>query len=212
MVVIKSSGLDLVTFKKKSQGFLKRVLDIVCKMSYNRHLIERELSMYEALKFATEMHEGQTRKYNGGAYINHPIAVADLVEEYMDLNGFEEEAVMTAMQIAILHDTVEDTPATMEMVEEKFGTEIAQGVWFLTKCPDYAGNREVRKKICEARLANAPEVIKIIKTFDMMHNATTIAENDPKFWEVFKKETIELLKAMKTQSIWIEEGGTDIYV
>jgi len=170
------------------------------------------MSMYEALKFATEMHEGQIRKYDGGAYIEHPIAVADLVEEHMDFMGFEEEAVQTAIQIAILHDTVEDTPATIEMIEEKFGTEIAQGVWFLTKCPDYVGNRAVRKKICEARLANAPEVIKIIKTFDMMHNATTIAENDPKFWEVFKKETIELLKAMETQSIWVEAGGTDIYV
>ena len=184
-------------------------------MSYNRHLTER-LNMTkmiaEVLEFATEMHEGQTRKYNGGAYIEHPIAVADLVEEYMDNNKYSEEEILNAIAIAILHDTVEDTPATEENILERFGKEIAEGVWFLTKTPDFVGNRAYRKKLCEARLANAPEVIKIIKTFDMMHNATTIVENDPKFWEVFKKETIELLKAMRTQSIWVEAGGTDIYV
>ena len=91
--------------------------------------------MIKALQFATKMHEGQVRKYTGEAYITHPVAVADLVEAYLDEKGFSEEEVMMAIQVAILHDTVEDTVATMEDIEALFGPEIAKGVWFMTKTP-----------------------------------------------------------------------------
>ena len=84
--------------------------------------------MIEALEFATEMHEGQVRKYTGEEYIMHPIAVADLVEEYLDEQEEPEEFVMAAIAIALLHDTVEDTPATEENILERFGAEIAEGV------------------------------------------------------------------------------------
>jgi|TARA_R110002167_G_scaffold89720_1_gene242142 (p)ppGpp synthase/HD superfamily hydrolase len=164
----------------------------------------------EALDFATEMHEGQTRKYNGGAYIEHPIAVADLVEAYLDEQGTEESVVQMAIQIAILHDTVEDTPATEENIVERFSKEVAEGVWYLTKTPSFVGNRAVRKELCQARLAAAPWVIKVIKTFDMMHNATTIEANDANFWVVFKEETIALLEAMGTTHIWKEQKGTSL--
>ena len=166
--------------------------------------------MIEALEFATEMHEGQVRKYTGEEYIMHPIAVADLVEEYLDEQEEPEEFVMSAIAIALLHDTVEDTPATEENILERFGAEIAEGVWYLTKTPSFVGNRAVRKELCQARLAAAPWLIRVIKTFDMMHNATTIEANDPKFWIVFKAETIALLEAMGTTHIWEEQKGTPL--
>ena len=166
--------------------------------------------MIEALEFATEMHEGQVRKYTGEEYIMHPIAVADLVEEYLDEQEEPEEFVMAAIAIALLHDTVEDTPATEENILERFGAEIAEGVWYLTKTPSFVGNRAVRKELCQARLAAAPWLIRVIKTFDMMHNATTIEANDPKFWIVFKAETIALLEAMGTTHIWEEQKGTPL--
>lgn len=91
---------------------------------------------------------GQLRKYTYEPYIEHPVAVADLVEEYMDARRcvYDDEAIMTAMTIAVLHDVVEDTEATMEDIVELFGEEVATGVWFLTKCPDYVGNRATRKR------------------------------------------------------------------
>jgi (p)ppGpp synthase/HD superfamily hydrolase len=157
--------------------------------------------MYEALKFATKMHEGQVRKYTGEEYITHPVAVADLVEEYLDEKGYSEEDVMMAIQVALLHDTVEDTEATMEDIEAEFGADIAKGVWFLTKTPDYVGNRAFRKQLCEARLREAPEIIRIIKTCDMFHNSLSIEEHDPKFWNLFKEETVSLLIAMDTMEV-----------
>jgi len=160
--------------------------------------------MIEALEFATEMHEGQVRKYTGEEYIMHPIAVADLVEEYLDEQVEPEEFVMAAIAIALLHDTVEDTPATEENILERFGAEIAEGVWYLTKTPNFVGNRAFRKKLCETRLSQAPYMVRVIKTFDMFHNSLSIQEHDPKFWELFQQETVELLEAMGTQHIFDE--------
>lgn len=160
--------------------------------------------MIKALQFATKMHEGQVRKYTGEAYITHPVAVADLVEAYLDEKGFSEEEVMMAIQVAILHDTVEDTVATMEDIEALFGPEIAKGVWFMTKTPDYVGNRKFRKELCEMRLREAPEIIRILKTCDMFHNSLSIEEHDPKFWKTFKEETVNLLIAMNTLEVMVE--------
>lgn len=157
--------------------------------------------MYEALKFATKMHEGQVRKYTGEEYITHPVAVADIVEIYLDKKGYSEEDIMMAVQVALLHDTVEDTVATMEDIEDKFGDEVAKGVWFLTKTPNYVGNRKFRKELCEARLREAPEIIRILKTADMFHNSLSIEEHDPKFWNLFKEETVSLLIAMDTLEV-----------
>lgn len=158
--------------------------------------------LVQAIQFATEMHKGQVRKYTGEPYVEHPIAVADLVEEYLDANEYSDEDIAYAMVVAVLHDTVEDTVATIETIAEIFGKEVAKGVWFLTKVPDFVGNRDERKALCEARLAAAPRTIQIIKTFDMKHNSLSIEEYDPKFWELFQKETDSLLSAMKTTEIF----------
>jgi|14BtaG_2_1085337.scaffolds.fasta_scaffold00162_4 (p)ppGpp synthase/HD superfamily hydrolase len=165
-----------------------------------------KMTVYDTLRFATIAHKGQYRKYTGEEYITHPIAVADLVEEYMDSKGtFSEEEIQTAIQIALLHDTVEDTETTIETIQELFGFKVAQGVWFLTKTPAFVGNRAERKHLCETRLAQAPDIIKIIKTCDMFHNSLSIEEHDPNFWTVFKAETASLMVAMgtvETMDLW----------
>lgn len=160
--------------------------------------------MIEALRFATRMHRGQVRKYTGEEYITHPIAVADIVEAYLDANGYSEEDIMFAIQVALLHDTVEDTEATMEDIKALFGPEIARGVWFMTKTPEYVGNRKFRKELCEARLREAPEVIRILKTADMFHNSQSIEVHDPSFWKTFKEETVSLLIAMDCVGVMVE--------
>ena len=156
--------------------------------------------------FASELHKDQVRKYTGENYFFHPVAVAEMVEEYMEEQEFTNEDIEYAIKVALLHDTVEDTIATHEDILENFGEDVAKGVWFLTKVPSFVGNRATRKKMCEARLAKAPEIIKIIKTFDMMHNSYSIEEHDPKFFKLFKKETASLLKAMGTEYIWKEKA------
>ena len=53
------------------------------------------------------------------------------------------------------------------------------------------------RSFSKGRLAQAPEMVKIIKNCDMYHNSLSIEEHDPKFNTLFKKETASLLTAMK---------------
>jgi (p)ppGpp synthase/HD superfamily hydrolase len=140
-------------------------------------------------------HKGQTRKYTGEAYFTHCEAVAEAVSAYYELI-LKEEAPDEVIAAALLHDTVEDTDATQEDIEEIFGETVARYVWFLTKPPEFVGNRATRKTVYNAYLAQAPTEVKIIKFFDMKHNAKSIEEYDPKFWETFRGETIRMMIAL----------------
>ena len=69
-----------------------------------------------AYHFGAAAHEGQTRK-TGEPYITHPVAVAqELANMHLDAQ---------AITAAILHDTVEDTEASLEEISEQFGSDVA---------------------------------------------------------------------------------------
>jgi (p)ppGpp synthase/HD superfamily hydrolase len=138
-------------------------------------------------------HKGQVRKYTGEPYIEHPLAVSELVKEH----GLSETAVIAA----ILHDVVEDTGASMEDVEELFGEKVAEYVWYLTKPPAYVGDRVKRKTLDRNRLSESPEEVRIIKFFDIYHNAGSIKEHDTELWETWRYEMAMLLLAMDVESI-----------
>lgn len=138
-------------------------------------------------------HKGQYRKYTGEPYVTHPIAVSELVREH----GLSETAIVAAL----LHDVVEDTDATLEEVWELFGEEVAEYVWYLTKPPEFVGNRSIRKEHDRNRLAIAPEEVKFIKFYDVVHNAGSIKEHDPKFYESWRHEMQLLFLAMDVHSL-----------
>ena len=93
-----------------------------------------------ARRFATEIHAaaGQRRKYTDEPYIVHPAAVVELVRSVTD-----DENMLAA---ARLHDTVEDTGATLEDIAQQFGPEVAELVSMLTD-----KNSRRRKTVPRAR-------------------------------------------------------------
>ena len=78
----------------------------------------------EAIAFAVEKHNGQTRK-DGSPYIYHPITVADIFRTA----GFGEEYQLTG----ILHDTLEDTDTTEEELRDRFGETVTHALKLLTR-------------------------------------------------------------------------------
>lgn len=151
----------------------------------------------KARVFARAAHAavGQRRKYTGEEYIYHPMEVATIVQ------GAGGDVNMIAA--AILHDVIEDTEVTEEIVREEFGDDIADLVMWLTdvsKPED--GNRAARKKIDREHSAAAPARAQTIKCFDLWSNTRSIVEHDKDFARVYLVEKRALL-AVLTQA-WPE--------
>ncbi|MDP3998416.1 MAG: HD domain-containing protein [bacterium] len=131
----------------------------------NRSVIlsdEREKSVVDrALEFAINAHKNQIRKAGGASYIIHPIGVAIIVAKVIT-NDY-------AIAGALLHDTVEDTDATLEEIEKNFGHTVAKIVGDLTE-PDKSLPWRVRKKQAIVHVKEMDEWSLLVKTADKIHN------------------------------------------
>ena len=81
-----------------------------------------------------------------------------------------------AIQVALLHDVLEDTPTTFAEIEEQFGKGVAEGVFALTK--DKSLSKDVRMKDCLYRLKFLPHEVQAIKLADRITNL----QIPPKSW------------------------------
>lgn len=143
----------------------------------------------KVLDFATKAHNGQARKYTGEPYIVHPIAVANLVKQH---GGTEVQQAA-----ALLHDVVEDTEVTLDEICIKFGTVIADLVFWLTDQSTLAdGNRVVRKAIDRKHTLASPHDAQFIKLADLIDNTVSIAKNDEGFAKVYFIEKQLILNGM----------------
>lgn len=139
--------------------------------------------------FATQKHSGQLRKYTGEPYIVHPVAVAEIVRSVTHTKEM--------IAAALLHDTVEDTDATLDEVEALFGAKVAELVEALTdvsKPED--GNRKKRKTMDREHTAKASPDAKTIKLADLIDNTSSIVKHDKKFAKVYLKEKALLLDVL----------------
>jgi GTP pyrophosphokinase len=99
-----------------------------------------------ALRFARRVHLGQHRKQTGEQFVEHPIAVANLLLE----SGYDGALISAAY----LHDVVEKTDVELDEIRERFGPEVAGLVDCLSEDPEIDGygarKRALRKRIMES--------------------------------------------------------------
>lgn len=152
-----------------------------------------------AIDYATQAHAriDQRRKYSNQPYDVHLKSVANLIREVVD----DDEMVAAAW----LHDTVEDTPATVEDIEREFGSSVAGLVSELTDVSRPGdGNRAARKRIDRLHLAKASSRAKTIKLADLIDNCRDICRHDNRFCKVFLNEMEALLGVL-------QEGDETLY-
>ncbi len=145
-----------------------RIQEILDKVSANNHEADLEL-IQKAYVYAATHHAGQTR-LSGEPYLSHPLAVADILAGM----GFDEPTVAAGL----LHDTVEDTKASIEEIDENFGEEVADIVDGVTKISqitfenkEEAQAENIRKMI----LAMSHDMrVLMVKLADRMHNMRTL--------------------------------------
>ncbi|MGC8759722.1 MAG: RelA/SpoT family protein [Bryobacteraceae bacterium] len=140
-----------------------------------------------AFEFAAQRHAGQKRA-SGEPYMAHPLAVAEILAEMQ----MDQVCLVTAL----LHDTLEDTTATLDEIRRQFGEEVARCVNGVTKLSKIEmHNREERQaeSVRKMLLAMVEDIrVIIVKLADRLHNLRTLDSLPRERQERIAAETLEL--------------------
>ena len=154
--------------------------------AYNKFSNVEPLS--KAYNFAIEAHKNQKR-ISGLPYIVHPIAVADILAELK----LDSATIITGL----LHDTIEDTKATYDLVMKEFGKEVADlvdGVTKISALEEKAVENSQAENFRKLILATSKDIrVLLVKLADRLHNMRTIdaiLSSDKK--KRIAKETMEI--------------------
>ena len=129
----------------------------------------------DALQFAAHKHRDQRRKdLEASPYINHPIALANLLWRE---GGVQQPEVISA---ALLHDTIEDTDTTEDELRERFGKKVARIVAEVTD--DKSLDKAVRKRLQVEHAPHLSREAKLVKLADKISNLRDMAASPPKTW------------------------------
>lgn len=146
-----------------------------------------------AIELAAKAHHNQFRKGTDTPYFAHPCNVGVILAQH----GCPEEVVAAG----ILHDTIEDTPLTIEDIRIQFGIEVAAIVEGCSE-PDKSLSWEERKQHTIDYLEKAPMEVKFVACADKLDNITSIAldydELGEDFWQRFN--------AGKQEQSWYYHG------
>ncbi|MGH1456533.1 MAG: RelA/SpoT family protein [Alphaproteobacteria bacterium] len=146
-------------------GQLEKLLETM--RAYNPDL--DEAIVVKAYEFAKKHHDGQFRS-SGEPYYTHPVDVAQILAE-MDMD-------VTTIVTAILHDTVEDTPVTLEDLEREFGKTVADlvnGVSKLTRIESQTVEGKQAENFRKLLLAMSEDIrVLLVKLSDRLHNMRTM--------------------------------------
>lgn len=142
---------------------------------------EKEMDLIlRAIKFSADKHRHQRRKGEEALpYVNHPI---DVAESLWSVGGVRDVKIIAA---AILHDTIEDTEATADEIEQLFGPEVLALVKEVSD--DKSLPKAQRKQLQIEHAAHKSAAAKQIKLADKMSNVRDITSTPPSDWSLERK-------------------------
>ena len=133
--------------------------------------MDRGLSMiaiFDAIEVAARAHRGHCRKGTPIPYIVHPLAVSKILIDA----GCPEDVVVAG----ILHDTVEDTPVSLDEIRQGFGDAVARIVEGASE-PDKSRPWEERKAHTIEFLKTASEAVLLVSCADRIENLQAIRDD-----------------------------------
>jgi RelA/SpoT family (p)ppGpp synthetase len=154
--------------------------------SYNKFSSNAPLS--KAFNFAIEAHKNQKR-ISGVPYVVHPVAVANILAELK----LDSATIITGL----LHDTIEDTKTTYNIVLKEFGKEVADlvdGVTKISALEEKAADSSQAENFRKLILATSKDIrVLLVKLADRLHNMRTInAFKSEEKKKRIAKETMEI--------------------
>jgi len=123
-----------------------------------------------AADFARQAHAGQRRKQNGHPFVEHPLAVAELLAE--------RDLPESLLVCGLLHDTVEKTDTSLDEIERDFGAEVAHLVEALSEDKTIRGYA-ARKRALRARACRSGREAAIVYAADRLANLRDWHELSP---------------------------------
>lgn len=152
-------------------------------ISNNEHLALIE----DAFEYAKMLHRGQKR-HSGEDYIQHPVNVAYILTEY--------QTGPATIISGLLHDVLEDTPATFQELIERYGddtADIVQGVTKLTSLSFTSKDKNIAENHMKMMLAMTEDIrVIVVKLADRLHNMRTIEYLPPERVLPKCRETMEI--------------------
>ncbi len=143
--------------------------------------------LQRAYVYSAKVHHGQLRM-SGEPYLMHPLAVAEILAD-MRLDPVTVAA-------GLLHDTVEDTLATEQQIEEQFGAEIGSlvaGVTKISKVEFQSREEQQAENFRKMLLAMSKDIrVILIKLADRLHNMRTLEHMDEDARRRVSRETLDI--------------------
>ena len=154
----------------------------------------------DAMTAAARWHGAQTRP-TGAPYTEHLLEALEVLVTGAEVT---EPDLLAAV---VLHDTVEDTPATLPEIEESFGPWVAELVDWVTKPPPAPGRgaKRAAKTAYLRRLRDAPPEAITVKLADRVSNVQTLDKMPPDFQRRYYAETITYLVPLTQGHPFFEE-------
>jgi (p)ppGpp synthase/HD superfamily hydrolase len=145
----------------------------------------------EALRFATQKHNGQFRR-GGAEYITHPTAVADTIDRVKS----SSHRIDDLKSAAYLHDTLEDTDTTYEELLKQFGPVVMSLVHELTS--DKAELERLGKtEYLKRKFSGMSSWALVIKLADRLSNIGDLDEADKKWAIKYARQTKDIIEYLK---------------
>ncbi|MCB9189925.1 MAG: bifunctional (p)ppGpp synthetase/guanosine-3',5'-bis(diphosphate) 3'-pyrophosphohydrolase [Flavobacteriales bacterium] len=154
-----------------------------------------------AVKFAGIKHDGQSMPHYKASYMVHISNVAmEVMLAYQNEPNFDLDL---AVQIALLHDTIEDTNTTYEEICELFSASIADGVLALTKDESLPKEDQMIDSLNRIKLIS--KEAKLVKICDRITNL----QSPPDSWDKQKiikyhSEAKQIANAMKGENSYLD--------
>ena len=135
-------------------------------------------------------HDKQRRKYNGRPYVTHPGRVASVLSVH-------PEADEDLICVGWLHDVLEDTWVSVELLEMMFGKRVAELVVEVTNpSKGMDASRKTRKSVDLDHLAKASKQAKLLKLIDRLDNLEELRGAPGDFKKLYSKESLTLAEVI----------------
>ncbi|MGH3242705.1 MAG: HD domain-containing protein [Spirillospora sp.] len=150
---------------------------------------------------AAQRWHGDQLRPTGAPYVEH---LLEALEVLVRGPGVTDLDLLSA---ALLHDVVEDTPATLADVEAEFGPVVTELVDWVTKPPATNTGRQAKRAAKSAylrRLGEAPREAILVKLADRASNVQTLDRMPPDFQRRYYAETLTYIIPLAEPDPWFK--------